>query len=337
MDKTVNDMDWDAAKESMKRWYWWGVSTFFRAPLDDVPGHCDIGLMGIPHSSGNGSTERDQHLGPRSVRNLSAQYRRTHGRFGFSPWEVCKIADVGDVPLPQAMVNDISVGHIESYAARFNSAGTRLISMGGDHSITGPLIKALYSTQKLTSGEKIALIHFDAHTDSYGHLPHWLGNEKSAAHWADYIVKEGCIDSTKSTQIGIRPNVGTPGSRKASEAVGYRIIDMDEFEESGWLAVAQTARERVGSNPLYITFDLDALDPVDAPGVSNLEPGYAGIRVAEAIRILQSFRGLNIVGADIACLMPVKDNPSQITSMNAMVIMFELLCLAASRHVKSGE
>jgi guanidinopropionase len=331
----MDERDWGEARQAMGRWYWWGVPTFFRCPHDESPEASDIAVLGVPHSSGNGSTERDQHLGPRAVRHVSALYRRGHGRFGIVPWEVCRIHDAGDVPLPEAMVNDVSVRHIEEYARRFDRAGTRVVAIGGDHSITGPLLKAVGGPgSRLSGGKPVALVHFDSHTDTYHHLPHWLGSRRSAAHWGSYTVAEGHVDPARSTQIGIRPNVGTPGSRHASEELGYRIIGMDEYEEIGWKAAAAAIRQRIGDAPVYITFDLDSLDPADAPGVSNIEPGYAGLRCADAIRILQSLRGLDIVGADVVCLMPTKDSPNQITAMNASVIMFEMICLMADRMAK---
>jgi guanidinopropionase len=332
----VTAFDVEKAKKEVERWYWWGIPTFFRCPWVEDPAGSDIAFIGVPHSSGNGSTERDQHLGPRAVRNVSALYRRGHGRFGLNPWDVCRIPDAGDVPLPEAMVNDISVEHIEAFAKRFDDAGARLVSMGGDHAITGPLVKAVAGEKsRLTKGMKAALGHFDSHTDSYHHLPHWLGSRRSSAHWASYLVKDGHVDPRCSTQIGIRPNVGTPGSRNSSEDLGYRIIGMDEIEEIGTAGVIKAVRERVGDAPIYITFDLDSLDPADAPGVSNLEPGYPGIRVGEAVRMLQGLRGLNVVGADVVCIMPTKDSPNQITAMNAMVLMFEMLCLMAD-YIKSN-
>lgn len=332
----MTDIDFEAAREEMGRWYWWGIPTFFRCEWKEAPADSDIALLGVPHSSGNGSTERDQHLGPRAVRHVSAQYRRSHGRFGITPWDICRINDAGDVPLPEAMVNDVSIQHIEAYARRFNDAGTRLVSMGGDHGITGPLLKAVGGAHSwLTGGEKVALVHFDAHTDSYQHMPHWLGSKRSAAHWASYTVAEGHVDAHRSTQIGIRPNVGTPGSKNTSEELGYRIIGMDEIEEIGVGGVIDAVRARVGDSPVYVTFDLDSLDPADAPGVSNLEPGYPGIRIGDAMRMLQGLRGLNVVGADVVCIMPTKDNPNNITAMNAMVVMFELLSLMADYRLNN--
>jgi guanidinopropionase len=332
----MSDQDLESAKKAMERWYWWGIPTFFRSPWNEDPSASDIAVLGVPHSSGNGSTERDQHLGPRAVRHVSAVYRRGHGRFGFTPWDVCRINDAGDVPLPEAMVNDISVGHIEGFVKRFDQAGTRVVCVGGDHSITGPILKALAGPgSRLAGGRPVALVHFDAHTDTYHHVPHWLGNRRSAAHWASYTVTEGHVDAHRSTQLGIRPNAGTPGSRSASEELGYRVIGMDELEQLGSASVIEALRRRIGDAPVYITFDLDCLDPADAPGVSNLEPGYPGIRIGDAVRLLQGLRGLDIIGGDVVCLMPTKDNPNQITAMNAMVVMFEMVCLMADRFVRS--
>jgi len=333
----MDDRELASAKAEMQRWYWWGIPTFFRCPWQEDPAASDIAVIGMPHSSGNGSTERDQHLGPRAVRNVSALYRRSHGRFGIDPWKLCRVADAGDVPLPEAMVNDVSVRHIEAFVKRFDDAGSHPVSIGGDHSITGPILKAIAGPgRRLGRGRPAALIHFDSHTDSYHHLPHWLGSRRSAAHWASYVVQEGHVDAARSTQIGIRPNVGTPGSRRASEELGYRIIGMDEVEAIGAAGVAEIARARAGDAPVYVTFDLDALDPVDAPGVANLEPGYAGIRVGDAMRMLQGLRGLEIIGGDVVCLMPTRDNPNQITAMNAMVVAFEMICLIADRIGKKA-
>src|SRR6059058_5306548 len=108
--------------------YWWGIPTFFRCPADPDPRNCDIALVGVPHSSGNGSTERDQHLGPRAVRHVSAAYRRRHRRFGIVPHELARLADVGDVVMPQFMVSDLAVKDIEARFAEIGSAGAIPVS-----------------------------------------------------------------------------------------------------------------------------------------------------------------------------------------------------------------
>ena len=315
----------------LKSLYWWGVATMFGCPHDADPANCDIALVGVPHSSGNGSTERDQHLGPRAIRNVGALYRRVHGKFEISPWDAFRVNDLGDVLLPHAMVNDVSVEHIEAYYKRLDEAGVRPVSVGGDHSITGPIVKAIAGANaRLTGGRKAALLHFDAHTDTYDHLPHWLGAVRSAAHWGSYIVTENHIDATKSTQIGIRGHTRTLDWRRSSDRLGYRVVTFDEFQEIGVERCIEIVRERAGDSPLYITFDLDALDPTVAPAVANIEPG-TGLLMHEATAVLQGMRGLNVIGADVVCMIPTKDSPNQITALNATLILFEQLCLIADR------
>lgn len=321
-----------AERKSAESWYWWGIPTFFRCPWNEDPSACDIALVGVPHSSGNGSTERDQHLGPRAVRHVSGFYRRAHALHRIAPFEAMRVHDLGDVPLPEAMNNEACVRDIELYFARLDDTGTRPVSIGGDHSITGPILKALAGPgRKTTGGEPCALVHFDAHTDSYENIPHWLGARRSAAHWAAYTVREGSVDPETSLQIGVR---GHPSSLlhmgrtgQSSIDLGYRVIDIDEVEELGISGVVKAIRDRVGDRPVYLTFDLDVMDPSVAPGVSNPEPGFGGMSIRQATKILQGLAGLNIIGADVVCLMPTKDSPNNITAQVAMVMAFELVSL----------
>jgi len=322
----MDDAELEARKASMKNWYWWGIPTFFKCDWNEDPSACDIALVGVPHSTGNGSTERDQHLGPRQIRHVSGRLRRSHQAFQLDPWETFRIHDLGDVPLPEANNNEVSVRHIEEFYQRIDAAGSRPVSFGGDHAVTGPILKALAGGNN-AQGEKIALIHFDAHRDDYHHMTHWLGAVKSAAHWAAYTVHEGAVDVDKSTQIGMRGNPMKPMPDPAASNTGYRVIPADEIFEIGFEETVRIARERIGDAPVYITFDLDVLDPADAPGCANLEAGYRGLRTYEAIKILHGFRGCNIIGADIVCPMPTVDNPNQITGLTGTVLMFEMMCL----------
>jgi guanidinopropionase len=312
--------------------YWWGVPTLFRCPHDPDPANCDIAVAGVPHSSGNGSTERDQHLGPRAVRHVSAHNRRLHGAFRFSPWEACRIHDVGDVPLPEAMDNEASVRRISAFFARIGAAGTRAVSIGGDHSVTGAILRGLAGPEsRLTAGRKVALVHLDAHTDSYEQLEHWYGALDSAAHWAAYLVREGIVDASRSVQVGMRGNPRSLDWLQPSYDLGYEVIPMERYREIGPERTIEIIRERVGDSPVYITFDLDCLDPSVAPAVSNLEAGVAGFGIDEANRILRSLRGLEVIGGDVVCLMPTKDQPNNITAMVAAHVAFEQVSLIADR------
>ena len=137
-------MNEDAADRVMvESLYWWGVATLFRCPHMADPARTDIALIGVPHSSGNGSTERDQHLGPRAVRHVSGFYRRAHGVHDFAPFDAVRINDLGDVPLPEAMNNEKCVERITAYYRRIDEAGVNPVSIGGDHGITGAILQAI--------------------------------------------------------------------------------------------------------------------------------------------------------------------------------------------------
>ncbi len=307
----------------METMYWWGIPTLFRCEHNTNVSECDIALVGVPHSSGNGTTERDQHLGPRAVRNISAGLRRAHLEFEINPWDNKKIFDLGDVPLPEANNNEKCIERITSFFSKIAKENKPTVSIGGDHSITGGII------QGLAKEKKISFLHIDAHTDTYRQLDHFLGAKKSAAHWGSYLVEDGLVDSTKSMQIGMRGNPRTLDWLKPSYDLGYNVITMEEFRKKGIKEVISESLDIIGENPVYITFDLDSLDSSIAPAVSNLEPSFSGFTIDEAKMLIQSMKSKNVIGGDVVCLMPTKDSPNNITSMVAASIMFEIISVIA--------
>lgn len=311
----------------MQNLYWWGIPTLFRCP-NEGPEGADIALVGVPHSTGNGTTERDQHLGPRALRNVSCVQRRVHGGFQLDPWEAARIVDVGDVPLPRANDNEACIADITEFYKGIDAAGARPISIGGDHSITGGIVQALGKGQ-ITQGEPVCFLHLDAHTDVFTKVDHFLGAKKSAAHWGAYLADQGQVDPTHSMQIGLRGHPRTLDWLQPSYDYGYNVVTMKEFRQRGLADVVAQAREVLAGRPVYITFDLDCLDPTIAPGVSNLEPGEKGFDIDEAVGLLHSVRGMNIVGADVVCMMPTKDSPNQITALTAAAVMFEMISMMA--------
>lgn len=320
-------------KMMLESLYWWDIPTLFRCPIERDPNNCDIALVGVPHSTGNGTTERDQHLGPRAVRNVSAMARRVNLPLELDPWEACAIRDVGDVPFPEGNDNEACIQRITDFYKTIDAAGARPVSIGGDHSVTGGIMQAISGAKaRLTGGQKAAFLHFDAHTDAYEQVPHFLGAVKSAAHWAAYLVRDGFVDATRSVQIGMRGNPRTLDWRQPSVELGYEMITIEQYREMGEAATMALIRERIGPDtPVYITFDLDCMDASVAPGVANLEVGVEGFRVDEVLRLMRSVRGMNIIGGDVVCLMPTKDSPNQQTSHVASIVMFEILSLVADR------
>jgi guanidinopropionase len=153
----------------------------------------------------------------------------------------------------------------------------------------------------------------------------------SAAHWASRAAREGHIDPSQSVQIGMRGHGDSDNDAAVSEELGFRVVTRTELKESGTDAVVDEVRRRVGDSPVYVSFDLDVLDTVVAPAVSNPAFGEEGLGIDEACRLLEGLRGLDVVGGDVVCLMPTRDNPGRITALNAAVMLFEEICLVADR------
>jgi len=308
----------------VKRTYWWGDPTLLGAEHDPDPAACDIGLVGVPHSIGNGTTERDQRLGPRAVRHVSGLLgRRVHSALRVDPWQR-RICEMGDVPLPEANDNEACIARITKHDQALAVAGVRPVSIGGDH----PIIVLCGST----GGAPVGLLHIDAHTDMSDKLDHFLGAKDSAAHWGSFLVREGHVDPARSIQIGLRGHTRTLDRLEPSRALGCDVVTMAEFREIGLAAACARVAERLGEGPVYITFDLDSLDPTVAPAVSNLEPGVAGVSMDEAMALLRAARGTYIIGGDVVCPMPTKDSPNTITAQTAGYLMFGIACLIVDRQ-----
>ena len=319
-------------KSVMDNLYWWGVPTLFRAPHHELNTPefqaADLALVGVPHSAGNGTTERDQHLGPRAVRNVSALQRRAHIDFQIDPWAQASIIDAGDVPFPRANDNEDCIQRITDFYSQIDEAGIRPVSIGGDHSITGGIVQAL-GNGKLAGGEPICFLHLDAHTDVFTTVDHFLGAEKSAAHWGAYLADQGQVDPKGSMQIGLRGHPRTLDWLQPSYDYGYNVVTMKDYRKRGAADVLAQIKDVLNGRPVYITFDLDCLDPSVAPAVSNIEPGVTGFSMDEAVELVRGVRGMNIIGGDVVCMMPTKDTPNQITAMVGAAIMFEIISMIA--------
>ena len=321
-------------RSMMENLYWWGIPTLFRCPNLPAEGQ-DIALVGVPHSTGNGTTERDQHLGPRAVRNVSAVARRVHSAFEIDPWTAAKIADIGDVPFPRANDNEDCIERITAFYQNIAKAGARPVSIGGDHSITGGIVQAL-GGNVLAGGQPVSFLHLDAHTDVFTKVDHFLGAQKSAAHWGAYLADQGKVDPSRSMQIGLRGHPRTLDWLQPSYEYGYNIVTMCEFRARGLQDVVAQTRNILGDRPVYITFDLDCLDPTIAPGVSNIEASEKGFDIDEAMGLLRAARGLNIIGGDVVCMMPTKDSPNNITALTASAVMFEMISMIAENIGRSA-
>ena len=303
----------ESADEMDDRVPYAGVPTLLDMPYQPELKDIDIALIGVPFDQGV-YNRAGARLGPRAIRNVSLFGSFNHHN-KISPFSLCKIADVGDVPVQHRYHLDQGLGDIEMYFHKVMDAGIAPLTAGGDHSISYPILKAM--------GRKnpVGLIHIDAHCDTDG----WMGNSKFY-HGAPFrnAVLDGVLDPERTIQIGIR-GPSEPVWEFSYES-GMTVIHVEEFVEMGVKTVIRKAREVVGDGPTYISFDVDGLDPAYAPGTGTPEVG--GLSTREAQALIRGMRGLNLVGGDVVEVAPQYD-PTTNTARAAAQMMFEILCLLA--------
>ena len=292
------------------------IATFMRAPLADSLENLDIGLVGVPTDLGVTNRAGARH-GPREIRNASSLIRTRNLAMGINPYELCRIADLGDVRFSSRYDLDRQVEEIESFYRQVHNAGVLPISAGGDHSITYPIFKAI------AADAPIGMVHIDAHTDTWGEI--WGSKFHHGAPFR-LAVEDGLLDPKRTIQIGIRGGQNFMEGIEFSQSSGMRVVFIEEFAERGVKAIIQEARRVAGDAPTYISFDVDGLDPVYAPGTGTPEIG--GITTLEAQQLLRGLRGLNLIGGDVVEVAPPFD-PSGNTALVGASLMFDILCLVA--------
>jgi guanidinopropionase len=301
------------------------VATFMRLPIERDPKKLDIALVGVPWDGGTTFRPGARH-GPREMRNMSTLMRRVHHATGVSPYELCRVADHGDAPVNPIDLAD-SLKRIEGFYARLHRAGAAPLTAGGDHLVTLPILRAIARERPL------GIVHFDAHSDT---ADAYFGGERYT-HGTPFrrAIEEGLIEPKRMIQIGIRGSVYAADEKDWAESVGIRIVHIEEFFARGPDAVIDEARAIVGAGPVYVSFDVDGLDPVYAPGTGTPEIG--GFSTAEAQRMIRRLAGLDLVGADVVEVSPPFD-PSGNTALVGATMMFELLCvLAPAVHRRKSE
>ncbi len=297
------------------------IATFMRAPYRPDLAGVDIALYGVAYDGGVTNRPGARH-GPREIRNQSSINRAMNHATRVNPYELASIADVGDVRFAEVFDIAAVMGDIEDFVRRIIDAGAVPLAAGGDHSITYPILRALATPQA-----PVGMIHIDAHTDTWGPFRGCKFHHGAPFRLA---VEAGVLDPRRTVQIGIRGGQNSADTWDYSLDAGMRVIFIEEFEDLGVAGVVAEARRVVGDGPTYITFDVDGLDPVYAPGTGTPEAG--GITTREALRMLRGFRHLDLIGGDVVEVSPPFD-PSGNTALVGATIMFELLCLLAeSRH-----
>ncbi len=300
-----------------------GIATWGRlphVPLDEAQ-NVDIGVVGIPWDGGTTNRPGPRHA-PRQMRDQSSMVRRMHQLTRVVPYDLCNVADLGDCPVNPANVDD-ALQRVETYFKKLVAKNIRPLSMGGDHLCSLPVLRAL--------GEKkpVGMIHFDAHTDLYDS---YFGGFKFT-HGTPFrrAIEEGVLDPKRTIQIGLRGSMYDNDDFEWGEKMGVRLVRIEEAIEKGPKAIMAEARKIVGEKETYVSFDIDMLDPVYAPGTGTPEIG--GFTTREAQSLLRELRGLNIVGADVVEVSPPFD-PSGLTAYAGVVMMFEILCHMAEAVAK---
>ena len=297
-----------------------GVGTFMRLPhvrLEDA-GNIDIGLIGIPWDGGTTNRAGARH-GPRQVREMSSLMRNVHPVTHVKPYELANCADLGDVDVQPIDPAD-ALTHIEQFYHSVRAQNIVPLSVGGDHLTTLPVLRGI------ADGRQLGLVHIDAHSDtndvSFGRFKYTHGTPFRRA------IEEGLIDPKRMIQIGIRGSLYAEDDFDWAKQKGIRIVAIEEFDDLGFAEVAKLARAVVGSEPAYLSFDIDALDPAFAPGTGTPEAG--GMTTLEAQRLVRGLRGINFIGADLVEVAPPFD-PSGNTAIVAATLIFEILCLLAEQ------
>lgn len=289
-----------------------GITSFMRRRYSrDLQG-VDLVVSGVPFDTAT-SNRPGARFGPRGIRAASACMAwERHWPWTFDPFDHLAVVDYGDCAFDPGLPHSVPE-RIEAHAQRILDAGCAMLTLGGDHFISYPLLKAHHRHHG-----PLALIHFDAHSDTW---PDEEGQRIDHGTMFWHAAREGLVDPARSVQIGLRTT--------NDDHQGFKVLDARQVHQQGCEAIVAAIRQRVGDHPVYLTFDIDCLDPAFAPGTGT--PVCGGLSSAQALEILGGLRGINLVGMDLVEVAPAYDH-AEITSLAGATLAMEMLCLYAARH-----
>jgi agmatinase len=296
-----------------------GPSTFARLPRRDEVDHCDVAVVGVPFDSGV-TYRPGARFGPNAVRNATRLLRSYHPGLDVRPFAAQQVADAGDIACNPFDIQE-AVAQIESGAEEILSGASHLLSIGGDHTIALPLLRVM----KRRHGP-VALLHFDAHLDTWDT---YFGAEYTHGTPFRRAWEEGLLLQDHAMHVGIRGPLFSPEDLVDDERFGFAIVGAMEMNTTGIADVIARVRERLADAPVYVSIDIDVLDPAHAPGTGTPEAG--GLTSRELLGILRGLAGVNVVGADIVEVAPAYDH-AEITAMAASHVAYEVLALFARRR-----
>jgi agmatinase len=298
-----------------------GPPTFARLPRTDQVTHTDVAVVGIPFDSGV-SYRPGARFGPGHIRAASKLLRTYHPRLDVEPFAVHQVADAGDIAVNPFDIAE-AITTIERASDELRDGGAKLITLGGDHTIALPLLRAAAERHG-----PVALLHFDAHLDTWDT---YFGAEYTHGTPFRRAVEEGILDTEAISHIGTRGPLYGKKDLDDDHRFGFGIVTSADVYYQGVLETVAKVRDRIGNRPLYISVDIDVLDPAHAPGTGTPEAG--GITSRELLEIIRGFRGMNLVGADVVEVAPAYDH-AEITGVAASHVAYELVTLMADRAVE---
>jgi len=300
-----------------------GAATFARLPRLDQVERADVAIVGVPFDAGV-SYRPGARFGPQAIREASRLLRPYHPALDVEPFARAQVADAGDLAVNPFDIDE-AIATIETAALALTADGTSIVALGGDHTIALPLLRAAVER----TGRPVALLHFDAHLDTWDT---YFGAAYTHGTPFRRAAEEGLLDADALSHVGTRGPLYSRKDLDDDASFGFGIITSADVYHRGVADVVARLRGRVGNRPLYVSIDIDVLDPAHAPGTGTPEAG--GMTSRELLEILRGLRGLDLVGADVVEVAPAYDH-AEITAVAASHVAYDLVTLLADRPTGS--
>jgi agmatinase/guanidinopropionase len=300
-----------------------GITTFMRLPASRKLEGIDVAIVGIPFDSGT-TYRSGARFGPRSIRQSSLMLWGFNRAFDVSPAQELKIVDYGDASVVPVDIEE-TMENITRETTEVIQAGATVVALGGDHSISLPLLRA----HAAKYGE-LAVVHFDSHPDTWDRE---FANQRYS-HGTPFrrAIEEKLIDAGAYCQVGIRGTFADPDMQRALGSRTVKVLTMDQLMDSGIPSALNEIHTTVRERPVYVSLDIDAVDPAFAPGTGTPEVG--GLSSYQILQLVRGLRGLNLIGFDLVEVSPAYDH-ADITSILAANLAFEFLSMLASRQASA--
>lgn len=281
--------------------------------------HADIAVVGVPFDTGV-SYRPGARFGPSHVRESSRLLRPYNPALDVSPFASAQVVDAGDIAANPFHIEE-ALDTVQASALELTAGGTRLVTIGGDHTIALPLLRAAAERHG-----PVALVHFDAHLDTWDT---YFGAEYTHGTPFRRAVEEGILDTEALCHVGTRGPLYGKKDLEDDRRFGFGIVTSSDVFRQGVDEVVEKIKKRVGNRPVYVSVDIDVLDPAHAPGTGTPEAG--GLTSRELLEILRGFVGLNLIGADVVEVAPAYDH-AELTGVAASHVAYDLVSLLAMRH-----